>query len=153
MRDTGRGCDVIANFIKAHFGERPHQLCMASDSPSVISSLKRQFPKLMQSGVHGFPDGDIGSAIVDFYFIQSCRELILTYRSTFSIMISTLSNETGYYYADEWDGLVRFTTSQLGMTSGVFQSNEPFNDKTCTLFHMRADHEKAIRTYYRYLLV
>jgi hypothetical protein len=152
MRNTGRGCEVISSFIRAHFGERPYQLCMASDSGGAIASMKRQFPTLMQSGVWGFPDGDIGSAVVDFYFVQSCRELILTYRSTFSIMLSALANKTGYYYADEWDGLIRFTTSQLGMTSGVFQSTKPFNDKTCTLFHMLPDHEETLRTYYRYLL-
>jgi hypothetical protein len=152
MRNTQRGCDLISSFIRGHFGERPYQLCMASDSGHAVSSMKQKFPTLMQSGVHGFPDGDIGSAIIDFYFVQSCKELILTYRSTFSIMISALSNKTGYYYAEEWDGLIRFTTSQLGMTSGVFQSTEPFNDKTCSLLHMRADHEQAIRTYYRYLL-
>jgi hypothetical protein len=152
VANVNRGCDVISAFIREPFKQKPYQVCVASDSTAAIATLNRHFPKMMRTGVEGFPDSDVHSAIIDFCFIQSCTELVLTYRSTFSIMLSALANKTGYYYADEWRSLVKFTTSQLGMTSGAFHATEPFNDKTCDLFRVHGVHEELIRKYYRYIL-
>jgi hypothetical protein len=153
MSNTDRGCSLIADFISSYFGDRPHQVTLATDSRNVISALQNRIPKLIRTGVDGFPDGDKDSALVDFFMIQSCAELILTYRSTFSILAAALANKTGFWYADEWPSLVRFSCSQIGLTSGVYQADEPFNDKTNTHHHMLDKHERVLRLYNRYYLL
>jgi hypothetical protein len=153
MTDGERGCALIAGFVQARWGGRPFQLALATDAPSIAAALRRHIPSILQTGVDGFPDGDVHAAVVDFAMLQGCDEVVLTYRSTFSMMVAALANKTAYWYADEWPRLVRFTCSQTGMASGVYQSHEPFNDKTNTRHHVMEKHERALRLYNRYYVV
>jgi hypothetical protein len=153
MTDADRGCALIAKFIQARWRHRPIQVALAADSPSIASTLQQHIPVILQTGVSGFPDGDTRSAVVDFVMLQECAENVLTYRSTFSLMVAALANKTAYWYADEWPHLVRFACSQIGLASGIYQSNEPFNDKSNTRFHVMDKHERALRLYNRYYLV
>jgi hypothetical protein len=153
MAHVDRGCTLIGNFLESHFHGKPFQVALATDSGSVANTLRGKVPKLVQTGVDGSPDGDKHSALIDFYMIQSCDVIVLTYRSTFSILASALANKTGFWYADEWPTLVRFSCSQIGLTSGIYQADEPFNDKTNTRHHMLDKHERALRLYNRYIVV
>jgi hypothetical protein len=153
MRDVSSGCELVQTFIENHWSGKPYQLAVATDTQVVHDLFKAKFPNYLKSGAMPMSDGALDSAILDFCMIQSCKELVLTYRSTFSIMAAALANKTGFYYAREWSTLVRFSCSQIGMTSGVFQSTEPFNDKSNTRHRIREAHEKVMRMYYKYYLV
>jgi hypothetical protein len=153
MTDVHGGCGLMAQFIQNHWSQKSYQVFVATDNGQVHTIMREKFPHSLNSGATAMPDGDLSSAATDFYMIQCCQELVLTYRSTFSIMLAALANKTGYYYASEWSTLVRFSCSQLGMASGVYQDDAPFNDKSNTIHHMRDQHEPLIRMYYKYYLV
>jgi hypothetical protein len=153
MTDAGRGCALIADFIQSRWGDRPFQVALATDSETVTSALKQHIPKILQTGVDGFPDGKVRNAVVDFVMLQNCEETVLTYRSTFSMMVAALANQSAFWYADEWPRLVRFACSQVGMASGIFQSEAPYNDKTNLRHHVLDRHERALRLYNRYYIV
>jgi hypothetical protein len=153
MTDTKRGCALVVDFLAAQFRDRPTQVILATDVDSVVTIMKRRIPNLMRTTAVAMPDGDLMSTVLDFFMLQCCEELVLTYRSTFSLFAAALVNKTGYYYADEWPTLVRFSSSQLGLTSGVYQTEKPFNDKTNTRHHLRPAHETLLRLFNRYFVV
>jgi hypothetical protein len=153
MYDIPQGCELIARFIEKQWGTQTYQLLIATDCDRVHAYMKRRFPACMKSGAVAFPDGDQDSAAIDFKMMQSCKELILTYRSTFSILLSALLNRTGYYYAAEFPTLVKFACSQVGMTSPVYQQAGIYNDQLNSVRHVRDEHEDVMRVFYKYSIV
>lgn len=153
MRDVPGGTALVSRSIKEIWKNKPYQVALATENDNVERQMRKYFPDMLRSGVHGVPDGDAGGALVDFYFIQSCQELVLTYRSTFSIMLAALANKTGYFYCGEWDTIVKFSSSQIGLTSMLHQRDDAFNDKSNTKRHMLENNELVTRLYFKYHLV
>jgi hypothetical protein len=151
--DLSRGREKIINFIKGHWRDKPIQIALATDTIEVATALKEVWPDLIMSGVEGIPDGDFYSAVVDFYFIEKCDELILTFRSTYSMAISALSNKPAYWFGHEWPSVVRFTGSQCGLSAPYLQIPDPYNDKSNEKQHLMDKHEVMLRRYNKYLFI
>lgn len=140
---------VILPFLNGLLEEKNY-VAIATDWMVYIDLFKEKFgERLLMADVMRKPDGDKLGASIDIRLLMGCNKMIGTYRSTFSSIAGMMAMHRVFYVAVEYPNVFQFSSSQVGITSGIFEDEADFNYFVNTRVRLYSPLEPALRTFFR----
>ena len=114
---------------------------------NIFKSLYKR--NLIMANLQRRPDGKKYDAAVDIELLMSCNKMIGTYRSSFSAIAGMRAMHRIYYVAMDNPSIFQFTNSQVGVTSGIYESFADFTYYVNQNLKLFDNNENAIRNFFR----
>ena len=111
------------------------------------------FPDSIKSKAYRMADVDQDSALYDIALLEICDDLLLTYRSTFSYVISMRILKRGWYIEKESPGIFQASNSQSDSISVLYHNYDFNNWQTNRRVYLNDNDEETLRYFFKYLLL
>ena len=95
-------------------------------------------------------DGEKNDALIDIGCLMMCDEIIGTFRSSFTSIAGMRAMTNPYYLSAEIDYIFRFTSSQAGLFSMIFDSTNGYNYMANYRLKVDARYEDGVRAFFYY---
>lgn len=139
----------VVPFISSIIKEKPTQIALASDNQDMMNAFGSHFHYL-HSGAMRAADMDHNSGFADIVMLMYCDECLLTYRSTFSSLISIRTGKRPYLIEKQSKMIFLAFNSQCGIQSPIYHTKYwkvYMSNYYCRL----VDNVDAMKYYFRYL--
>jgi hypothetical protein len=149
-----RTFESIYPFLTFLVGQKPTVFAFASDSAALEKRFAQAFGKQMvRTPALRQSDGDHLSALYDLAMLEMSKDLLLTYRSTFSYMAMARTARRAWFIDKETPDVFQITNSQASIISMLYHQFD-FNDwQPSRRFHISDGVEASWRKYYKYFML
>ena len=145
--------NTVVPFLRDKF-ENGIYIAIASDSQTFIDHFKALFPNnLIVANVERKADGETDSAMTDIALLMMCNEMIGTLRSTFSCVAAQRAMIRPYFLAMENPYLFQFSSSQLGISSAIYESIRDYNYMMSNRAKIYLNTEEPTRIFFRNMII
>lgn len=111
----------VVPFISSILKEKPTQIALASDNQDMMNEFGKHFDYVHTDAMRA-ADMDHNSGFADIIMLMYCDECLLTYRSTFSSLVSLRTGKRPYLVEKEANKIFLAYNSQCGIQSLIYHT-------------------------------
>ena len=149
-----RTMDAIVPFLMYVANQQPTVFALATDNAEVEAYFRKLFGnKMVTTSAMRRPDADHESALYDLALLEMCDECLLTYRSTFSLMVMARMGKRAWFVDKESTDVFQLTSSQVAAISTLYHQFDPNDWQPNRRMHLFMGNEQTLRKYYKYFML
>ena len=149
-----RTMDSIVPFLMHVASQQPTVFALATDNAEVEAYFRKLFGNnMVATSAMRRPDADHESALYDLALLEMCDECLLTYRSTFSLMVMSRMGKRAWFFDKESPDVFQLTSSQVSAISTLYHQFDPNDWQPNRRMNLFMGNEQTLRRYYKYFML
>lgn len=146
--------NAVSRFLDEKLKEKPTMFAFASDNQDMENAFKQKYGRYtITTNSIRIPDYDHNTALYDLALLEMADELLLTYRSTFSYVVSMRTLKRAYFVEKEAPDVFQLGNSQAGGISPLFHNYDVNDWQLNRRVFFSPNAEDQLRNFTKYLLL